>query len=158
VNLIFAEFSLGRRRWAVVRESHTIGVEFGSKVVEVAGKRVKAQIWDTAGQERFRSVTKSYYRSSAGAILVYDITNRDSFLHATTWLTDARALTSPDTVFLLVGNKTDLADSARQVTFLEASRFAQENRSSPVRGSAGRVVAAFRDPPPEALWRWRSQR
>ncbi|NWZ88312.1 RAB4B protein, partial [Poecile atricapillus] len=54
--------------------NHTIGVEFGSKVVNVGGKTVKLQIWDTAGQERFRSVTRSYYRGAAGALLVYDIT------------------------------------------------------------------------------------
>ncbi|XP_065715495.2 ras-related protein Rab-4B isoform X2 [Patagioenas fasciata] len=87
--------------------NHTIGVEFGSKVVSVGGKTVKLQIWDTAGQERFRSVTRSYYRGAAGALLVYDIT-------------------SPSIVIILCGNKKDL-DAEREVTFLEASRFAQEN-------------------------------
>lgn len=53
--------------------NHTIGVEFGSKVVNIASKSVKLQVWDTAGQERFRSVTRSYYRGAAGALLVYDI-------------------------------------------------------------------------------------
>lgn len=53
--------------------NHTIGVEFGSKVVTLANKSVKLQVWDTAGQERFRSVTRSYYRGAAGALLVYDI-------------------------------------------------------------------------------------
>uniref|UniRef100_A0A4W5K5E9 RAB4B, member RAS oncogene family n=1 Tax=Hucho hucho TaxID=62062 RepID=A0A4W5K5E9_9TELE len=57
--------------------NHTIGVEFGSRVVNVGGKTVKLQIWDTAGQERFRSVTRSYYRGAAGALLVYDITRTD---------------------------------------------------------------------------------
>jgi len=56
--------------------AHTIGVEFGSKIVPVGGKTVKLQIWDTAGQERFRSVTRSYYRGAAGALLVYDIASR----------------------------------------------------------------------------------
>uniref|UniRef100_A0A8B9R8M0 Ras-related protein Rab-4B n=1 Tax=Astyanax mexicanus TaxID=7994 RepID=A0A8B9R8M0_ASTMX len=58
--------------------NHTIGVEFGSRVVNVGGKTVKLQIWDTAGQERFRSVTRSYYRGAAGALLVYDITRYES--------------------------------------------------------------------------------
>ena len=53
--------------------NHTIGVEFGSKVVNIIQKSVKLQVWDTAGQERFRSVTRSYYRGAAGALLVYDI-------------------------------------------------------------------------------------
>uniref|UniRef100_A0A7S4PAY2 Ras-related protein Rab-4 n=1 Tax=Paramoeba aestuarina TaxID=180227 RepID=A0A7S4PAY2_9EUKA len=106
--------------------SHTIGVEFGSKVLDVSGKNVKLQIWDTAGQERFRSVTRSYYRGAAGALLVYDITRRDSYNHCSSWLADARSLANPDIVIILVGNKSDL-DGEREVTFLEASRFAQEN-------------------------------
>jgi len=106
--------------------SHTIGVEFGSRIVNVGGKSVKLQIWDTAGQERFRSVTRSYYRGAAGALLVYDATSRDSFNALTNWLNDARTLASPNIVILLVGNKKDL-EEARDVTFLEASTFAQEN-------------------------------
>ncbi|KAM9168571.1 ras-related protein Rab-4B-like [Mergus octosetaceus] len=106
--------------------NHTIGVEFGSKVVNVGGKTVKLQIWDTAGQERFRSVTRSYYRGAAGALLVYDITSRETYNALTNWLTDARTLASPNIVIILCGNKKDL-DADREVTFLEASRFAQEN-------------------------------
>ncbi|RNA03820.1 ras-related Rab-4B, partial [Brachionus plicatilis] len=66
--------------------THTIGVEFGSKLVNVNNKSIKLQIWDTAGQERFRSVTRSYYRGAAGALLVYDITSRDSFNSLQNWL------------------------------------------------------------------------
>ncbi|GAB6021767.1 Ras-protein Rab-4B [Chamberlinius hualienensis] len=106
--------------------NHTIGVEFGSKVINVGGRSVKLQIWDTAGQERFRSVTRSYYRGAAGALLVYDITSRDTYNALSNWLMDARTLASPNIVILLVGNKKDL-DAEREVTFLEASRFAQEN-------------------------------
>ncbi|KAF6079184.1 RAB4B, member RAS oncogene family [Phyllostomus discolor] len=116
--------------------NHTIGVEFGSRVVNVGGKTVKLQIWDTAGQERFRSVTRSYYRGAAGALLVYDITSRETYNSLAAWLTDARTLASPNIVVILCGNKKDL-DPEREVTFLEASRFAQENahlfsRTSPV--------------------------
>ncbi|KAF0030417.1 hypothetical protein F2P81_017148 [Scophthalmus maximus] len=106
--------------------NHTIGVEFGSRVVNVGGKTVKLQIWDTAGQERFRSVTRSYYRGAAGALLVYDITSRETYNALTNWLTDARTLASPNIAIILCGNKKDL-DADREVTFLEASRFAQEN-------------------------------
>merc|ERR1712064_212061 len=56
----------------------------------IEGKQIKLQIWDTAGQEAFRSITRSYYRGAAGALLVYDITRRDTFNHLTTWLEDAR--------------------------------------------------------------------
>ncbi|XP_056268241.1 ras-related protein Rab-4A isoform X1 [Pseudoliparis swirei] len=106
--------------------NHTIGVEFGSKIINLVNKMVKLQIWDTAGQERFRSVTRSYYRGAAGALLVYDITSRETYNALTTWLTDARMLASQNIVIILCGNKKDL-DVDREVTFLEASRFAQEN-------------------------------
>ena len=55
---------------------HTIGVEFGTRIIESSGQKIKLQIWDTAGQERFRAVTRSYYRGAAGALLVYDVTRR----------------------------------------------------------------------------------
>lgn len=106
--------------------SHTIGVEFGSKMINLGNQAIKLQIWDTAGQERFRSVTRSYYRGAAGALLVYDIANRDSYNSLTQWLQDARSLASPDIVVILCGNKCDL-EADRDVSFLEASRFAQEN-------------------------------
>uniref|UniRef100_A0A8D0EXK8 Ras-related protein Rab-4B n=1 Tax=Strix occidentalis caurina TaxID=311401 RepID=A0A8D0EXK8_STROC len=99
--------------------NHTIGVEFGSKVVNVGGKTVKLQIWDTAGQERFR-----YRGASRGSGLWGGWVNTYNAL--TNWLTDARTLASPNIVIILCGNKKDL-DAEREVTFLEASRFAQEN-------------------------------
>jgi len=105
---------------------HTIGVEFGTRIIEVNSKKIKLQIWDTAGQERFRAVTRSYYRGAAGALLVYDITRRGTYNHLTSWLTDARNLTNPNTVIMLIGNKNDL-DDKREVTFEEANAFAQEN-------------------------------
>ena len=70
--------------------------------------RVKLQLWDTAGTERFRSVSRSYYRGAAGAILVYDVASRASFHNLPTFLNDARALAGPDLTLLLAGNKTDL--------------------------------------------------
>lgn len=106
--------------------SHTIGVEFGSKIVHVSGRNIKLQIWDTAGQERYRSVTRSYYRGAAGALIVYDITNRESYNHIINWLADARTLARADISIITVGNKCDLKDK-RAVTFLEASRCAQES-------------------------------
>jgi Ras-related protein Rab-4B len=80
-------------------------------------------------QERFRSVTRSYYRGAAGALLVYDVASRDSFVALSEWLSDARKLASPNIVILLVGNKKDL-EAEREIPFLEASRFAQENGKS----------------------------
>ena len=73
-----------------------------------------------------RAVTRSYYRGAAGALLVYDIASRESYNALTNWLTDARTLASPNIIIVMVGNKKDL-EAEREVTFMEASRFAQEN-------------------------------
>lgn len=105
---------------------HTIGVEFGTRVIDISGKLIKLQIWDTAGQERFRAVTRSYYRGAAGAILVYDTTRRSTYNHLASWLADARNLTNPHTVMMLIGNKIDM-ENQREVSFEEAQRFAEEN-------------------------------
>eukprot|EP00049_Salpingoeca_infusionum_P017511 m.353239 g.353239 ORF g.353239 m.353239 type:complete len:217 (-) comp16715_c0_seq1:358-1008(-) len=105
---------------------HTIGVEFGTRIIEVSGQKIKLQIWDTAGQERFRAVTRSYYHGAAGALLVYDITRRSTYNKLRTWLNDARALTNPNTVIFLIGNKSDL-EAKRDVTTEEAQEFAKEN-------------------------------
>ena len=59
----------------------TIGVEFGSKTIELNGKLVKIQIWDTAGQEAFQAITRTYYKAAQGVLLVYDITRKDTFNH-----------------------------------------------------------------------------
>ncbi|KAK4392935.1 Ras-related protein RABB1b [Sesamum angolense] len=87
----------------------TIGVEFGARMVTIDGRPIKLQIWDTAGQESFRSITRSYYRGAAGALLVYDITRRETFNHLASWLEDARQHANPNMTILLVGNKSDLA-------------------------------------------------
>lgn len=106
---------------------HTIGAEFASKVVNIDGVAVKLQIWDTAGQERFRSMARSYYNGAVGALLVYDITNRDSFNTIGQWLSDVRQVASPSIEIVLVGNKKDLQDTEGQVTRWEASAFAQDH-------------------------------
>ena len=104
----------------------TIGVEFGSRVVSVNEKTVKIQIWDTAGQESFRSITRAYYRGTAGALIVYDITRRDTFEHVLKWLEEFRENSSPEVVCMLIGNKTDL-ESKRQVATEEGERLAREH-------------------------------
>jgi len=114
---------------------HTIGVEFGTRIIEVSGQKIKLQIWDTAGQERFRAVTRSYYRGAAGALMVYDVTRRSTYNHLSSWLTDARNLTNPNTVIFLIGNKCDL-EAQRDVTYEEARQFADENGLMFVEASA----------------------
>uniref|UniRef100_A0A665VZH4 Ras-related protein Rab-14 n=1 Tax=Echeneis naucrates TaxID=173247 RepID=A0A665VZH4_ECHNA len=104
---------------------HTIGVEFGTRIIEVSGQKIKLQIWDTAGQERFRAVTRSYYRGAAGALMVYDITRRSE---TTSLSLTSDCLTPPVCVqvIILIGNKADL-EAQRDVTYEEAKQFAEEN-------------------------------
>lgn len=85
------------------------------------GSPVKLQIWDTAGQESFRSITRSYYRGAAGALLVYDITRRETFNHLSAWLEDAREHANENMTVMLIGNKSDLA-SKRAVSVEEGVR------------------------------------
>ena len=105
--------------------THTIGVEFASKIVVIGDKKVKLQIWDTAGQDRYRTVSRSYYRGALGAIVVYDITSRESFNNLPRWVQDAREQASKDSTIAVVGNKRDLFNE-RAVPMLDASRFCQE--------------------------------
>ncbi|ESL05948.1 hypothetical protein TRSC58_06386 [Trypanosoma rangeli SC58] len=108
------------------QQAQTIGVEFGSKIVQLAGRKVKLQIWDTAGQERYKSVTRSYYRSAIGCLIVYDITQRSTYESVPQWLNDVRHLAGKDVVVMLIGNKSDLSD-CRKVQHNEASLYALEN-------------------------------
>ena len=88
----------------------TVGVEFGARTISLAGEQVKLQVWDTAGMESFKSITRAYYRGSAAALLVFDITNRPSFLSLATWLQEVQQNTSKQVTIVLVGNKADLSN------------------------------------------------
>ncbi|KAL3811519.1 hypothetical protein ACHAXA_000423 [Cyclostephanos tholiformis] len=94
----------------------TIGIDFLSKTMYLEDRTVRLQLWDTAGQERFRSLIPSYIRDSSVAVVVYDVTNRASFLNTSKWIEDVRAERGNDVVVCLVGNKTDLGNDKRQVT------------------------------------------
>ncbi|KAL7120623.1 hypothetical protein ACP275_02G133200 [Erythranthe tilingii] len=102
----------------------TIGVEFQTRTTTIDHKTVKAQIWDTAGQERYRAVTSAYYRGAVGAMLVYDITKRQSFDHVARWLEELRSHADKNIVIMLVGNKSDLG-TLRAVSTEDAKDFAQ---------------------------------
>ncbi|KAK2637068.1 hypothetical protein Ddye_031860 [Dipteronia dyeriana] len=103
----------------------TIGVEFQTKTVNMDRKTVKAQIWDTAGQERYRAVTSAYYRGSVGAMLVYDISKRQTFDHVAKWLEELRGHADKNIVIMLVGNKSDL-ETLRAVPTEDAREFAEK--------------------------------
>lgn len=103
----------------------TIGVEFQTRTLVIQHKSVKAQIWDTAGQERYRAVTSAYYRGAVGALLVYDITKRQTFEHIPRWLEELRGHADKNIVIMLVGNKVDLEDQ-RAVATDDAKEFAEK--------------------------------
>ena len=138
----------------------TIGVEFGSRIVPVGPlstsgttpessamepprqKRMKLSLWDTAGQETYKSITRSYFRGASGALLVFDISRRETFEHATAWLNDLRQIAEEGIVVILVGNKSDLTHSSvvsgqaqglassankRTVTVSEAQEWCRKN-------------------------------
>lgn len=145
----------------------TIGVEFGSRIVPVGPpasyalninnpaksqqaqaptspskqkqeqKHMKLSLWDTAGQETYKSITRSYFRGASGALLVFDISRKNTFLSATSWLNDLRQIAEEGIVVVLVGNKSDLAGSStvsgsdaankRQVTREEAEEWCKAN-------------------------------
>ncbi|XP_057418860.1 ras-related protein RABB1c-like [Lotus japonicus] len=105
----------------------TIGVELGVRTITIDNQPVKLRIWDTAGQETFRSLTRSYYRNAAGALLVYDITRRETFEHLASWLEDAMLNGNENMTITLVGNKGDLAHRRRAVTEEEGKLFAKEH-------------------------------
>ncbi|KAL2684751.1 hypothetical protein Neosp_005840 [[Neocosmospora] mangrovei] len=93
-------------------------------------KHMKLSLWDTAGQETYKSVTRSYFRGASGALLVFDLSRKQTFQHVTDWLNDLRQIAEPDIVVILVGNKADLTqqdDNRREVTREEAEEWAKRN-------------------------------
>merc|ERR1711937_803762 len=107
-------------------QESTIGAAFLTQTVALNDTTVKFEIWDTAGQERYHSLAPMYYRGAAAAIVVYDITNSDSFTRAKNWVRELQRQGSPNVVIALAGNKNDLA-SKRKVQPEEATQYADEN-------------------------------
>lgn len=103
----------------------TIGIDFLSKTMYLEDRTIRLQLWDTAGQERFRSLIPSYIRDSSVAVVVYDITNDNSFQQTSKWIDDVRTERGSDVIIVLVGNKTDLSDR-RKVSTDEGEHKARE--------------------------------
>ena len=103
----------------------TIGAAFLTKNLFLEDCNVKVELWDTAGQERYRSLAPMYYRGAQAAIVVYDVTSRDSFDGAKTWVNELRRKGDPGTVICLAGNKADLRER-RKVDAEEAREYATE--------------------------------
>ena len=104
----------------------TIGVDFKVKTIDINDKKVKLQIWDTAGQERFRNVVSTYFRGAHGILLIYDVTNRESFKNLENWLIEIEKNASENVLKILIGNKNDLEDE-RDITPDEGKAFANRN-------------------------------
>ncbi len=101
----------------------TIGVDFKIKTLEIEGKSVKLQIWDTAGQERFRNIVSTYYKGGHGIMMVYDITDLESFRCLDSWLKEIEKNASKNVYKILVGNKNDM-EKERKVSFEKGMEFA----------------------------------
>jgi len=114
----------------------TIGVDFKVKVMDQQGNKVKLAIWDTAGQERFRTLTPSYYRGAQGAILVYDVSSRESFTKVEDWLNELETYsTNHDLIKMLVGNKCD-KEGERMVSKEEGQKCARKYQMMFIEASA----------------------
>ena len=116
--------------------SLTVGVDFHAKMIKVNGNQIKMQLWDTAGQDRFRAIVKAYYRNAVGGLLVFDITNRESFQSLDEWYEEVMKIAYPHKpVFVLIGNKDDQVKQ-RQVTREEGLRFARSHNMDYMETSA----------------------
>ena len=123
----------------------TVGVEFLSKSYKINNQVFKIEIWDTAGQERYKSITAAYYKGAKGALIVYDITQKESFENINKWMSEVRDKSAKDLKIMIVGNKTDL-ENERQVSTDDALERAKELESPVMEASAldgNNVKAAF---------------
>jgi Ras-related protein Rab-1A len=101
----------------------TIGVDFKIKTFDIDEKKIKMQIWDTAGQERFKNIIASYYRGAHGILLIFDVTDKDSFKNLSNWLIEIEKNASKNVLKVLIGNKTDLEEK-RVITYNQGKEFA----------------------------------
>ena len=104
----------------------TTGVEFGAKNIEIKDQIYRIQIWDTAGQENFRSITRAYYKNCVCAMVVYDITNSNSFQHIQNWIEEIQEQSPKTVLIILIGNKIDLEEK-RVISYDEGNQFAIKN-------------------------------
>ncbi len=104
----------------------TVGIDFQNKQLNINGKKINVEIWDTAGQERFRNIAKTYFQSSDGFLLVYDITSKDSFNKLNDWYDQIKLSAPENSKCIIAGNKSDLEEK-RQVKKEEGEKFASDN-------------------------------
>jgi Ras-related protein Rab-1A len=125
----------------------TIGVDFKVRTLKINNNLIKFQIWDTAGQERFKNITANYYRGAHGILVLYDITDIDSFKNLNNWLMEIEKNANSNIVKILIGNKSDLSNM-RKVSFQEGEDFAEEHGMKFIETSAknrDNVLEAFEE-------------
>jgi Ras-related protein Rab-1A len=113
----------------------TIGVDFKIQTIKLDDKIIKLQLWDTAGQERFRTITSAYYRGANGIIIVFDLSDKETFDHVKIWMAEIENY-SNDVKLMLIGNKNDIEGSKRQVSYEDAKEFADKLGISYIETSA----------------------
>ena len=105
----------------------TIGLDYRLKTITLKNnKNIKLQIWDTAGQDRFRAITKNYYKSANGVLLIYDISNLQTYENVKNWISQIREEANPNVIIYLVGNKIDLPKEKRVVNIEDGEKIAEE--------------------------------
>ena len=110
------------------QESHlaTIGLDFRLKTITLENNRkIRIQIWDTAGEDRFRSITRNYYKGAHGIVLIYDVTDQQSFQHIKDWVDKIKEESKEGVIIYLVGNKIDLIDK-RIITNADGKKLSEE--------------------------------
>lgn len=138
----------------------TIGVDFLSKTVFVGGTSVRLQLWDSAGQERFHSLIPSYVRDSMAVVIVFDLSNPQSFNSVTLWLEDVKKSRGEDVLLFLVGNKSDLASKSAEaaslahklgMTYFEVSAKTGENVENLFKTLAEKLLETAAPPPSQRV-------
>ena len=105
----------------------TIVLDYRLKTITLKNnKNIKLQIWDTAGQDRFRAITKNYYKSANGVLLIYDISNLQTYENVKNWISQIREEANPNVIIYLVGNKIDLPKEKRVVNIEDGEKIAEE--------------------------------
>ena len=111
------------------QEAHlsTIGLDYRLKTMTLeSGKKIKLQIWDTAGQDRFRAITKNYYKGANGIILIYDVTNLQTYENVKNWIAQIREEANPNVIIYLAGNKIDVSEDEKVVKTEDGQKIADE--------------------------------
>jgi len=109
------------------QEASTVGAAYFTKLVEFDTNKVQIEIWDTAGQERFQTIAPMYYRKASGILLVYDITNRQSFERVKYWISEIESIGNPHCIIFLLGNKIDL-EADREIPTEDANQLAKKHK------------------------------